>query len=156
MKKKPILASLLCVSLNTACSKSSESSQAMQTESQNGRTVQKISISPEVQHWVGHYQADTPCKTCITRCEGCDGTHVDLYLNADQSYRLVRERNAEDEPAEHLAGRFIFVDSTKNKIQLVGTEQRGLLVKSGDFTEIYNQETGQAYESRDEFLLTRS
>ncbi|WP_353173637.1 copper resistance protein NlpE N-terminal domain-containing protein [Acinetobacter rudis] len=158
MKNKPLLTSLLCVSLNVACSKSeSEQTQTVQSQQNNDAlATQKASLRPELQPWVGHYQADIPCKTCITRCEGCEGTHVDLKLYADQSYRLVRERNAQDEPAEHLAGRFVFLDAAQDKIQLVGTSQRGLIVRAGDFTEIYNQDTGLAYDSSDEFILEKS
>ena len=158
MKNKPLLASLLCASLNVACSESaSESMQSADVEQgDDALATQKVNLRPELKPWVGHYQADTPCKTCVTRCEGCEGTHVDLHLYADQRYRLVHERNAQDQPAEHLSGRFVFVDASKDKIQLVGAQQRGLIVKSGDFTELYNQETGQAYDSSEEFLLEKS
>lgn len=158
MKNRSLLASLLCASLNVACSESaSEAVRSADLEADDDRlTTQKISLRPELKPWVGHYQADTPCKTCITRCEGCEGTHVELRLYADQHYRLVRERNAQDQPAEHFTGHFVFVDASKDKIQLVGLQQGGLIAKSGDFTEFYNQETGQAYDSSEEFLLEKS
>lgn len=157
MKHKPLLTSLLCAGLNVACSQP-DAEQVRTTVSHVDEPTHNAdkNTNAALQRWVGRYQADTPCKTCITRCDGCDGTHVDLHLYADQRYRMVRERNAQDQPAEHLQGRFIFVDADQDKILLLGTSQRGLIVKAGDFTEIYNQDTGQAYDSRDEFLLEKA
>lgn len=158
MKNKPLLASLLCASLNVSCSKSGpdNSLSALAKQHVDPQAKQSAELHPELKRWVGHYQADTPCITCIEFCDGCDGTHVDLQLNADQHYILVQQRNAEGEKQQRNEGRFIFVDSEKNQVQLLGVKQRNLIVKSGDMTEIYNQETGQAYASRGDFVFEQS
>lgn len=159
MKNKSLFASLICVSLNVACSKSgSDTATSTLTEQQRDPTLsqQKQQIDPALERWVGHYQADTPCVTCTEFCDGCNGTHVDLQIDANQHYTLVQQRNAEGEKQQRYEGRFIFVDTDKNKIQLVGVKQRNLIVKSDDVTEIYNQETGQAYSGHDDFALEQS
>lgn len=159
MKNKSLFASLVCVSLNVACSKSgSDATNSVSTEQQRDPTLsqQKQQIDPALQRWVGHYQADTPCITCIEFCEGCDGTHFDLQLDASQHYTLVQQRNAEGEKQQRYTGRFIFVDMDKNKVQLLGASSRNLIVKSGDLTEFYDAKTGQAYASREDFAIDQS
>lgn len=156
MKNKPLLASLICASLNVSCSKSaSDGSLSVQAEQQRDAQVKQQQLQAELKRWVGHYQADTPCITCTTFCDGCDGTHVDLRLDANQHYILVQQRNAEGEEQQRAEGRFVFVDAEKNKIQLLGVKQRHLIAKSGDMTEIYDQDSGRAYASRVDFVFEK-
>ena len=158
MKNTPLLASLICVGLTVACSESEpELAQLAAKDHGDDRlNTQKSQLNVALGRWVGHYQADTPCQSCIERCEGCEGTHVDLNIYSDHHYKLVQVRNAGDQPTQITEGRFIFIDAKKDKIQLLGLKQRNLIVKSGAFTEIYNHETGQAYASVQDFILEPS
>lgn len=154
MKNKPLLASLICASLNVSCSDVSDDSLSTLADQQNDAQMkQQQQLQADLKRWVGHYQADTPCITCTSFCEGCDGTHVDLQLDANQHYTLVQQRNAEGEEQQRDEGRFVFVDTEKNKIQLLGVKQRHLIVKSGDMTEIYDQDSGRPYASRADFVF---
>ena len=150
--KKPILIPLISCSVLLGCHDSAPSER---THTQLN-TVLEQTVMPA--KWVGIYQGNTPCMTCISHCEDCSGMAVDLVLNADQSYHLRRERLNEQHEIEELTGHFRFKNNDQTQSELVQVKTRNLIYieLEQQILEILEDKTGHIYEDEDAFLLQKS
>ncbi|WP_173910852.1 copper resistance protein NlpE N-terminal domain-containing protein [Acinetobacter sp. Marseille-Q1618] len=136
-----------------ACSDSSNT-EAFAQQDQEVKTLEQKQSNIA---WVGHYQGVTPCENCLTRCEGCEGTAVDLTLKPDQSFELRLESLSEANTAQVLTGKMYFKDTAQSQLELSNIKKRHALIydHDNDQFEILNDLTAQPYESGHEFILEK-
>lgn len=118
---------------------------------------QSVAMEQKVQQaqWVGTYQGTTPCLGCISRCPDCPGMAVDLTLNQDMSYTLVRESLSGHNAVETLTGMMRFRDADQTELELLNVKTRNLLIvdTAHKVLEIREDVTGNGYAASDDFLL---
>ncbi|WP_122898530.1 copper resistance protein NlpE N-terminal domain-containing protein [Acinetobacter sp. B51(2017)] len=145
--KKPVIIPLFAMSVVVlgGCQDSNS------TKQQTSAMEQKV----EQAQWVGTYQGTTPCMGCLSRCQDCPGMAVDLTLNQDMTYTLVRESLSGHNQVETLTGIMRFRDAEKTQLELVNVTTRNLLVvdTKHHLLEIREDVTANAYLAADDFLL---
>ena len=125
-----------------------------------GTSQQTAAIEQKVERaqWVGTYQGTTPCLGCMSRCPDCPGMAVDLTLNQDMTYTLVRESLSGHNQVETLTGVMRFYDDKKTQLELLNVKTRNLLVvdTAHKVLEIREDVTGHAYVATDDFVLEQA
>ncbi|WP_425918401.1 copper resistance protein NlpE N-terminal domain-containing protein [Acinetobacter sp. TSRC1-2] len=151
--KKPLLIPLIASSVLLGCQDSTQSN------SENNKQVDQVSEQKvTVAKWVGEYQGTTPCMGCISRCEECPGMAVDLVLNPDRTYTLKRESLSGHNEIETIQGHFRFSNPDQNKLELIQVKTRNLIYVDLDqqLLEILEDQTGNVYNSEDDFILEKN
>ena len=151
--RKLVLVPVISTGLLFACSDSKTSAVGV-NEQQQDKTVMQKQIQKA---WVGHYQGITPCESCLSHCEGCDGTAVDLVLKPDLSYELTLQRLSSAATPQVLSGKMYFKDTAQSYLELSNIKKRHSLVydRDNDQFEILDDVTGQSYEFSNEFILEK-
>lgn len=139
--KKTLLCSFVFASLCLGCS---QSKQAEHSTSEIEKSIK--AVDPQLQLRVGQYRGITPCVTCPTFCDGCEGSIIDLKLNHDQSFELVRTANSGNKKSETFNGKFVFNDDGKLQIQLHGVKERNLIVWGQNYVEVIDPNSGRPFE----------
>ncbi|EPF75015.1 hypothetical protein GCM10025882_01880 [Acinetobacter gyllenbergii] len=156
--KKTLLTSFVFASISLGCSQSNEaknqSNAQAQTPDVHSNKQQSVN-HPELKAWVGHYSGVVPCATCVTSCDGCLGTGIDLKINADQTFVLEQTNNNDNRPAKIYAGQFKFLDNDQLKIQLQGVPTRNMIMLGDELTEIIDTKTQMPFDSYEEFQLAK-
>lgn len=151
--KNPILLPLISCSVLLGCHDSTPPDHTPHT--QIDTTLQQ-NIIPAA--WVGTYQGNTPCMTCISHCEACPGMAVELILHADQSYQLKRQRLTGQDQLEEWTGHFRFKNNQQTQIELIQVKARNLIYLDmvQQVLEILEDKSGNLYEDQEAFLLEKS
>ncbi|EPG36167.1 copper resistance protein NlpE N-terminal domain-containing protein [Acinetobacter colistiniresistens] len=154
--KKTLLTSFVFASISLGCSQSNEAKNQSNAQAPDVHSNKQQSVNhPELKAWVGHYSGVVPCATCVTSCDGCLGTGIDLKINADQTFVLEQSNNNENSPAKIYAGRFQFLDNDQLKIQLQGVPARNMIMLGDELTEIIDTKTQMPFASYEEFQLDK-
>ncbi|NIE98212.1 hypothetical protein F3J02_17285 [Acinetobacter sp. Tr-809] len=156
--KKALLASFVFTSICFGCSQSNEAKNQSNTQAQKSdvhSNKQHFVNNPEFKAWVGHYSGVVPCATCVTSCDGCLGTGVDLIIKADQTFVLEQTNNNDNSPAKIYAGKFKFLDNDQLKIQLQGVPARNMIMLGDELTEIIDTKTQMPFDYYEEFQLAK-
>ena len=148
--KNTLLCSFVFASLCLGCSHSELESKAGEASTKSIKV-----IDPELQKWVGQYHGITPCITCSTFCDGCEGTTIELNLLQDQTFKLVRTGNSGKKKSEAFEGKFSFEADGKIKIQLNGVTERNIIVWGQDYIEILDTKSGLPFEAYEDFQLEK-
>ena len=108
--------------------------------------------------WAGKYQGTTPCMACFSRCDECPGMSVDLLLNPDQTFVLNRISLSGHNEIETLKGQFKFTGNDSKLIELVGVNQRNLMLVDLEhqLLEIREDVSANGYVEFEDFSLQRS
>ncbi|WP_151717063.1 copper resistance protein NlpE N-terminal domain-containing protein [Acinetobacter sp. TUM15071] len=156
--KRTLLTSFVFASISLGCSQSNEAKNQSNTQAQTPdihSNKQHFVNHPELKAWVGHYSGVVPCATCVTSCDGCLGTGIDLKINADQTFVLEQSNNNDNSPAKIYAGQFKFLDNDQLKIQLQGVPTRNMIMLGDELTEIIDTKTQLPFDSYEEFQLAK-
>lgn len=156
--KKTLLTSFVFASISLGCSQSNEAKNQSHAQAQTPdvhSNKQQSVNHPELKAWVGHYSGVVPCETCVTSCDGCLGTGIDLKINADQTFVLEQSNNNDNRPAKIYAGQFRFLDNDQLKIQLQGVPTRNMIMLGDELTEIIDTKTQMPFDSYEEFQLAK-
>ncbi|WP_336930867.1 copper resistance protein NlpE N-terminal domain-containing protein [Acinetobacter tandoii] len=148
--KKTLLCSFVFASLCLGCS---QSKQAEHSTSETEKSTK--AVDPQLQLWVGQYRGITPCVTCPTFCDGCEGSTIDLKLNQDQSFELIRTANRGNKKSETFNGKFAFNDDGKLQIQLYGVKDRNLIVWGQNYVEVINPNSRRPFDAFEDFQLEK-
>ena len=142
----------ISTSMLFACSDASNSENVTKQADTKANDIKKVDIA-----WVGHYQGVTPCENCSTRCDGCEGTAVDLTLKPDMQFELVLESLSESNAPKVFTGRMYFKDPAQHHLELSNIKKRHGLLYDADYDqfEILNDTTSQPYDSAHEFILEK-
>ncbi|WP_445115605.1 copper resistance protein NlpE N-terminal domain-containing protein [Acinetobacter sp. WZC-1] len=150
--KKPVLLPLIASGFLLGCQEQSHTGHhdTSKTAAENAKQQQTAAAS-----WSGSYQGTTPCSACITRCDGCPGTAVDLVLNPDMTYEMKCENLSDHDDVESFTGHLRFVDAAQTRLQLMNVKTRNLLYLDADQhqIEILEDKTAMPYPVREDFIL---
>ena len=149
--KRTLVGAFVFASICLGCS---QAEQGKQNESADVKSIKVM--DPQLQKWVGHYKGITPCITCSAFCDGCEGTTVEIFLNPDQSFKLLRTPNSQSNKAEKYAGHFSFEDSGKLKIHLNGVNERNQLIFGQDYIEVIDVKSGTSFMDFTDFQLVKT
>lgn len=154
--KKTLLTSFVFASISFGCSQSNEAKNQSNAQAPDVHSNKQHLVNhPELKAWVGHYSGVVPCATCVTSCDGCLGTGIDLKINADQTFVLEQSNNNDNRPAKIYAGQFKFLDNDQLKIQLQGVPTRNMIMLGDELTEIIDTKTQMPFDSYEEFQLAK-
>lgn len=148
--KNTLLCSFVFASFCLGCSQSEPDPKSREASTKSIKV-----IDPELQKWVGQYKGILPCAACTSFCEGCEGMTVDLDVEENQTFKLVRTSNSGHNKPEIHEGKFIFVDNGKIKIQLDGVSERNTVLWQQGSVEVLDAKTGLPYEAYLDFELTK-
>lgn len=148
--RKSLLCSFVFASLCLGCS---QSEQAKHSTSETKKSIK--AVDPQLQLWVGQYRGITPCVTCPTFCDGCEGSTIDLKLNEDQTFQLVRTGNIGKKKTEAFSGKFTFNDDGKLQIELRGVKERNIMVWGQNYIEVIDSHTERSFDAFADFQLEK-
>lgn len=151
--KKPILVPLLSSTFLIACHESNN----VHADAEKKVNVQKIEQQQIKALWVGKYQGVTPCESCITRCDGCEGTAVEIMLKPDMQYELVTQSLSGEHEPQSYQGKLYFKDKAQTELKLLNLKVRHELHfdQKQDTLEILDDQTQKPYISKQEFILEK-
>ncbi|WP_353163927.1 hypothetical protein [Acinetobacter guillouiae] len=81
--------------------------------------------------------------------------NVDLKIYADQTFRLERTSNSDQNKHELYAGNFSFLDNAKVKIQLQTVKERNQLILGHGYIEVLETKTDLSYQLFEDFQLDK-